>query len=228
MPPCIPQLYPTLPSCASSPDQLSIGEVVFSKSFLKQSARSSGFIKRSRKINPLNLLASLLEQALRGSPSYNDLASIMVCPEGDTPSRQAVALRLNKEFEVFLQSLLNQIIAGKINQDIKTGRLAVANFRHYLRVLVQDSTVIQLPTALFPSFSGVSNGTSTVCNARIQAVYDLLSAELIEFSIDPYSKNDLRAAPELKLNAGDLVLRDRGYLSAGEIQRHFEAAADFI
>lgn len=152
----------------------------------------------------------------------------MVCPEGDTPSRQAVALRLNKEFEVFLQSLLSQVISGKINQDIKTGRLPVADFRHYQRVLVQDSTVIHLPTALFPFFSGVSNGTSTVCNARIQAVYDLLSAELIEFSINPYSKNDLSAAPELELKPGDLVLRDRGYLTASEIQRHCDAKADFI
>jgi hypothetical protein len=38
----------------------------------------------------------------------------------------------------------------------------------------------------------------------------LLDRRLIGFSIDPYSKNDLAAAPELPLQQGDLVLRDRG------------------
>ena len=48
------------------------------------------------------------------------------------------------------------------------------------------------------------------------------------FSIDAYSKNDVSAAPELELRPGDLVLRDRGYLSVGEIQRHQQAGAHFI
>ena len=95
-------------------------------------------------------------------------------------------------------------------------------------MIVQDSTVIKLPTALFPSFSGVSNGHSTVCNARIQAVYDLIGGKLIEFSIDPCSRNDLAAAPELEIREGDLVLGDRGYLTAREIQRHVDCGADFI
>jgi hypothetical protein len=51
---------------------------------------------------------------------------------------------------------------------------------------------------------------------------------LISFSIDSYSKNDLKAAPELELLEGDLVLRDRGYLTHGEIHRHIEAKADCI
>ena len=101
-------------------------------------------------------------------------------------------------------------------------------FAGYQRVLVQDSTIIKLPTHLFDDFSGVSNAHSKVCNARVQATYDLLALRLIDFSIDPYSKNDLQAAPELSLAAGDLVLRDRGYLFPNEIQRHTDAGADCI
>ncbi len=93
---------------------------------------------------------------------------------------------------------------------------------------MQDSTVIKLPGWLFDKFSGVCNATSSVCNARIQVVFDLLTAKLVKFSIDPYSKNDLTAAPDLDLLEGDLVLRDRGYLTAAEIQRHTDAAADYI
>jgi len=93
---------------------------------------------------------------------------------------------------------------------------------------VQDSTIIKLPGHLFPDYSGVSNGQSSVCNARIQATYDLLGSRLVGFSIDSYSKNDLAAAPELPIQEGDLVLRDRGYLVLDEVQRHLDAGADCI
>ena len=217
------------PPTKTNPNQLSIGEVLFSQEYLDQAARDSGFVKRkSRKINPINLLASLVEESLLGSPSYNDLAARIETNDGVDPSRQAIGLRLNESFEDFLKILLGHVISLKVNQDIEAGKLAALNFRGYQRVLVQDSTVIKLPAALFLEFSGVSNGTSTVCNARIQAVYDLISGKIIEFSIDSYSKNDLAAAPELEIMEGDLVLRDRGYLTAGEIQRHMDRGADFI
>lgn len=208
---------------------MSIGEVLFSQEFLDQAAHDSGFVKRkSRKINPLNLLASLVEESLLGSPSYNDLAARIETNDGVDPSRQAIGLRLNESFEDFLKTLLGHVISLKVNADIEAGKFAALSFKGYQRVLVQDSTIIKLPAALFPEFSGVSNGTSTVCNARIQAVYDLVSGKIIEFSIDSYSKNDLAAAPELEIMKGDLVLRDRGYLTAGELQRHINLGADFI
>jgi len=120
------------------------------------------------------------------------------------------------------------VIGGKVNGLDTAETPPSAGFRGYRRVLVQDSTIVKLPTWLFPRFSGVSNQTSSVCNARIQAVFDLISARLLDFSIDSYTRNDIAAAPDLGLREGDLVLRDRGYLSAAEIQRHLEAGADFI
>jgi hypothetical protein len=45
----------------------------------------------------------------------------------------------------------------------------------------------------------VANAQTKVCNARIQATYNLLDHHLVAFSIDPYSKNDLAAAPDLLL-----------------------------
>lgn len=96
------------------------------------------------------------------------------------------------------------------------------------RILVQDSTILKLPAWLFESFSGVANAHTTVCNARIQAVYDLMSLSFVHFSVDTYSRNDLAAAPALQLEAGDLVLRDRGYLTNGEIERHLQAGAHCI
>jgi hypothetical protein len=92
----------------------------------------------------------------------------------------------------------------------------------FKRILVQDSTIIQLPAKLFPSFSGVTNHAVTVCNARIQGVSDLCAGQFISFSIDPYSYNDLLAAPQIEAQPGDLVLRDRGYFlieNIGELKK---------
>lgn len=105
---------------------------------------------------------------------------------------------------------------------------ADVRFRGYSRVLVQDSTILKLPIHLFADFSGVSNGESSVCNARIQATYDLVNFRLLDFSIDPYSRNDLAVAAQLPLREGDLSLRDRGYLVLNELQRHLDAGADCI
>ena len=173
------------------------------------------------------MLAAICEQSMVGSPSFNDIAIHIESNSLHMPSRQAVANRCNEAFEIFIQSVLEHVMAGRTS----AGSVGVphdVSFRDYKRVLVQDSTIIMLPKALFPEYSGVSNGHSTVCNARIQATYDLLSGRLVAFSIDPYSKNDMAAAPELELQPGDLVLRDRGYLTAGEIQRHRASGADCI
>lgn len=116
----------------------------------------------------------------------------------------------------------------RIRENAGAGETAPAGFRGLRRALVHDSTVIKLPAGLFEIFSGVANAHSAVCNARIQAAYDLVCGRLVSFSIDPYSKNDLSAAPELELMEGDLVLRDRGYLTAAEMQRHRDAGASFI
>jgi hypothetical protein len=125
----------------------------------------------------------------------------------------------------FVQPILALILAAKIPVTEKATELCRKRFK---RVLVQDSSVIRLPAKLFAQFSGVSNGSTQVCNARVQVTYDVLAKSFVKFSIDAYSKNDLVAAPELELRKGDLTLRDRGYLLSSEIRRHLEVGADCI
>jgi hypothetical protein len=219
-----PHAVPAIP-----PGQISIGTVLFTEADLRQLARDLKFTRRTpRKIDILNLFASLCAECLQGSPSCNDLAAQIQTQSGQTPSRQAVSLRLNQAFENILQRLLEKVIREKTSGGGQAADGPLPVFRHYRRVLVQDSTIIQLPGHLFEDFSGVANAHGSVCNARIQATYNLLDHGLLAVSIDPYSKNDLAAAPELSLQPGDLSLRDRGYLLADEIQRHRAAGADCL
>ena len=135
--------------------------------------------------------------------------------------------RINEKCQSVLEWLLQKAFEQKLASSSLDGSSAEF-LTSYQRVVVQDSTIIQLPSWLYEDFSGVSNGSSKVCNCRIQATYDILNKRFIDFSIDPYSKNDLAAAPELELQPGDLVLRDRGYLTKSEMQRHQNNQADFI
>jgi hypothetical protein len=188
--------------------------------FITQAALQSGWLKRSpRKITPACLFDAVCFESSHGSASFNDVASRI----HTLPSRQAVAQRMNESALLFFQHCLAALI------DPKT---AAANtppwLGRYQRVILQDSTVLRLPAWLFDTFSGVTNAITTVCNARVQAVYDLKNRRFLDFSIDAYSKNDLLCAPALKLQKGDLVLRDRGYLIADELQRHLDAGADCI
>jgi hypothetical protein len=125
----------------------------------------------------------------------------------------------------FFQSILEHIMLSKCGpKDLdfitKQGR--------FKRILLQDSTIIKLPFRLFEIFSGVKNAHTAVCNARIQGIYDLLSGHFLQFSIDPYSKNDQAAALEIPVQAGDLVLRDRGYFRIPVVAQHKQAGADSI
>lgn len=189
----------------------------------------TGWQKRSpRKITPAALLTTLCAQSLGGTMSFNDMATALNFISGRQPSRQSVAERFAPPCLEMIQTVLRMATAKRISTSMQDEVLAQGLVSRYSRVLVQDSTIIELPGWLFDTFSGVANGASQVCNARIQATYDLKNMCFEAFSIDAYSKNDLSAAPELELRPGDLVLRDRGYLTMGEIQRHQQAGADFI
>lgn len=191
-------------------------------------AKQSAFRERSaRKITAAALLAAICHLCIRTSPSCNDLAAHIARHTLGDPSRQAVHLRLKDTFELFLDKLLAWIIARRCTPADKAPGIAKL-FRGYSRVIIQDSTVLQLPDHLYAHFSGVRNAHKSTCAARVQAVYDLITGSLLRFSIDAYSKNDRSAAPELSLRNGDLVLRDRGYLTTDELRRHREAGADCI
>ena len=189
-------------------------------------AFDSCFMKRqSKKIDAPDFLVLMCMESQKGSPSYNDLVARFDAVYNVSASKQALWKRVNESCVMFFKSVLSQVIKQKVaNIDID----ALNSTGKYKRVIIQDSTIIKLPLRLFSIFSGVSNLHNSVCNARIQGVHKLVSGRFIHFSIDPYSKNDLSAAPELEIRQGDLVLRDRGYYTNGEMSRHVKEQADCI
>lgn len=186
-------------------------------------ARETGFSQRSGgKIAASDLLAHFCTEAIKGTVSNNDIAATMQAETDVSASRQAYWLRLDGAGLAFFKAILAKVICSKVTPDVW------ALCPVYRRILIQDSTIIQLPAKLFACFAGVKNATSSSCNARIQGIYDLCAGRFVQFAIDPYRKSDLVSAPEIQVEAGDLVLRDRGYFWLSVMAAHKTKGADTI
>lgn len=203
-----------------------IDSMPISASLINTMAISEGFQVRKGAVSPVDFLYSVCCLSVEGTVSFNDMAARLDAGTTASVSRQAIAKKMGKaSCAGFLKKILALAIAGRIGPR-EAGRLRGEG--GFGRILVQDSTIVKLPARLFGLYSGVSNGSSSVCNARVQCVYDLLAENFVSFDITSYSVNDLAAAPGLALRKGDLVIRDRGYLSSAEVERHLLAGADCI
>lgn len=189
---------------------------------INQLSVQTGFIKRCRKIKAVEFLIYMITESLRGCISYNDLAATIQFETGTMASRQAYHNKVSHASVRFFKAILAIIMYAKTYAAIPS------QFRQFKRILVQDSTVIKLPSKLMGVFSGVRNAHTQVCNTRIQCVYDLLAGSFTQWSMHSYSKNDLAVANELDVRAGDLILRDRGYFAPKEFRRIIEAHGEFI
>jgi len=181
--------------------------------------------RQPKKIDPYNFLGLVCTLAVLDTPSFNSIAAKYSIDYNVLTSKQSINKKMKKECLEFFMSILALTINNRLK---RMGAETMLLIKEHKRVLVQDSTIIKLPLRLFGSFSGMNNGAASVCAARIQGVYDIVSGVFLDFSIDPYSKNDLLAAPQLTICKNDLVLRDRGYFTVNEVQRHIDVNADCI
>ena len=206
---------------------LSLAQLGIGPEALRRMAFACGFcVRRSGKIKVGDVLVHMCLESTKGTVSYNDMAARIEGCTGVGVSRQAYWERFDETGVLLFQQVLACVLDSKCRARKEFGELVKVGA--YERILLQDSTVIQLPANLFAAFSGVKNATSTVCNARIQCVYDLKAGTFVKFTIDPYSKNDFLATLEIDLRPGDLVLRDRGYFTIEAVRQHIAAGAHCI
>jgi hypothetical protein len=189
---------------------------------LLELAKDTGFIQRVRKIDSLDFMHALTIESIHGIASYNDVAVSFENEREISISRQAIWKKVTESCVDYFKLVLALVILGKSKKYYKEAEINKYKFK---RILIQDSTIIRLPKRLFELYSGVSNAYSSVCHARIQGIYDLLSGRFISFTINPYSKNDQACVSYMKIEKDDLTLRDRGYLTKDEIKRHLQTGA---
>jgi hypothetical protein len=173
-------------------------------------ARQSGFLKRTpRKIPLPDFLLALVALAAETVLSLERIAVVVGLVAKVSYSKQALAKRLNDKVEQFLAQ-----VAAALFGDLGRGTSTQGLFRHFHRVLIEDSTVEALPDHLADLFPGGRNQRPQKrASLKIQFVADLLNSTLVQCSLSGYTRNDQSASGDILAVAqrGDLIIRDLGY-----------------
>lgn len=186
-------------------------------------ARQSGFVERTpRKISPVNFLLGFFIVTLSQGNSLTALATTIGLIASCTISKQAIDQRIKQPLLKFLELILAACLSITIKKGYHTAAYVTSVLCQFHRVLVQDSTCIQLPEKLakyFPGSKNAKNKSSAI--AKIQTVFDLLSERFVYFRLSPFTRNDQSAAMDIFsiLRVGDLVIRDLGYFVLSAFQR---------
>lgn len=146
-----------------------------------------------------------------------------------TISFQAIAKRLNRKSLIFVKSLIGLGMAR--NTSLKSCINNLGGLAFFNRVLIEDSTCIKLPSALFSEFPGSRNQfDKNVSVARIQLCVDIKNGDYVNFGVNSYRDNDHSYASNIiaLLKPNDLVLRDLGYASYDSFMKISEEKAYYI
>lgn len=146
---------------------------------LRKLSYETGFTKRvSKKIDAIDFLTLMCLESQKESPSFNHMAARIDTIRNTSVSKQAIGKKYNENCVAFFQAVLSRVIQSKITESVPDLNTLS---KKYKRLIIQDSTIIKLPFRLFNFFSGVSNAYYSVCNVRIQCVYELLSGRFLFF-----------------------------------------------
>jgi IS4 transposase len=177
---------------------------------LQSLAQSSGFLqRRPKKLSLEALLQSVLWSLCSSHYSLSQWAAQLSALQSKLFSKQALHRRCNQRLVDFLHQTLAAVL-GKLSQ----ADCSIEFLRRFKRVLVQDSTALQLHPVLAKYFPGCGNQRqAAMAGLKIQAIFDLCSQCWIHFQLSGSSANDQQASSLIleHLQAGDLVIRDLGY-----------------
>ncbi len=177
-------------------------------------SRATGFVKRDPlKARCDKFLLGFLNAVFNHESSLMCIAFSIGQLINDTISKVAVRKQLNSGFATFL----NRILAVVLSDQLQSRQPIVKSksLSSFANVYFQDSTTISLSAKLASVFPGSGNKTGKrTATLKIQLIYSALSEHFSRFEIGSFRDNDQKASPLiLKVaRAGDLVIRDLGYL----------------
>lgn len=197
----------------------------FKESHLDEVARQTGFVKRRSKFTPSMMLDTLLfNPVISSEQSLNGLCSHLGMQQGLRMARQSLDERFNERGVKFLEELLvRSMVQLRLNES------GLSSFSQFNRVLIKDSTAFELPSSMTAPFPGKGGSTSSAA-VSIQFEYDLKTIALSRLLATPDSKNDHEESAKTldDIKAGDLLIRDLGYVSMDYMEQVAERNAYYI
>jgi hypothetical protein len=211
-----------------------------SKLDIEKGSYATKFIKRrDGKINGELYVASFFFMILSGGTTlYNWTLQLCRLVDGLKLSEQGLERKLEFRQVNFAKWLLSKSLRTQLNTVVSSSKgnkpeeleKTALDLKHFNRVLLQDSTCINVPKNLadfFPS-SFVKQGKSAT--ARIQLTMDLLSDNYEQISLGSFRDNDGKASDSILeiIQPKDLILRDKGYWSLNVFKAIDEHEAYFL
>jgi hypothetical protein len=197
----------------------------FSTTDLEELARRSKFVQRESKLNGQIFLELIIfNQTSLKFESLEDVAIRFACHRGSDITRQSVHERYNEYAVVFLKAALEKLL----NQQLRC-QVSLTQFKSFKRVLIKDSTCFQVAESLAADFPG-SGGSGSSAAVRLQFEYDLLAGQITALKLGAFNEQDATdsLATIEQTQAGDLILRDLGYMNLKVLPKILAAGASFL
>jgi len=188
---------------------------------MKFSIEKFRFFNRERyKLLGFDFLVSLLVSSCEGAHSTLEKMSEIVTRVNHKVkiSAQALMKRINQETSVqFLKSVYSKILKEKILslEDIPAELLV-----HFSKILLQDSSVINLHEKLQEHFKG-SGGRASKASAKFDVIYDWKSKNYEQIILTDRGEADQKLGLKIDdfITENSLVIRDLGYLRIDSLIR---------
>lgn len=182
----------------------------------------------------------------------DEFIKTMILPsEGlSTDSLKGLCFRMrefNPEAQLSSQALcerINDISASRLMQGVFSKLLLQAQsylmkdcpklievFKDFNRVLIEDSTVIELSERLQSDYPGTNRGgKGSKSQVKIDIIHDIVRGTLVDAKIYPGNKNDVSIANRILkyVECKDLIIRDLGYFTLDSLQAITQGNAYFL
>lgn len=197
---------------------------------INQLGKQTGFtLRKPKKITAELFIVSFFNVMLKKCYSLRQWAIEVSLLTGKPVSFQAIAKKLQFRQLRFIKALLLKGLDEQLDSDYF--RWSKSNGDLFKRILIEDSTCIQLPHSLSQYYPGNrrQNGPKKAV-ARIQLCLDLLSNSFKNLDLKSFCDHDATHSTEILnyLKQGDLVLRDLGYSKISVFRSIIEFKAYFI
>ena len=194
-----------------TPSTLAMLTEFFTTETIEQTARRTGFVKRTSKITGKIFLA-LMTFGLwsDGKTTLAQLATkVTQLGTHQEVSAEAIHQRMNQHAVSFLQDMIRQALAKlQTLEHVCDDNL----FAFFTKVYIADSTGFGLPACLEQLFPG-SGGSASKAGAKIQLVWEYKRSILDHFALTPWNIPDQKYVDKVVALAqkGSLFLFDLGY-----------------
>ena len=147
-------------------------------------------------------------------------------------SSQAISKRINSSAaSALMKGVFNELLMKVHEKIIYSCSKLAEGIKDFNRVLVEDSSIIQLNEKLEVKYKGTNRGgCAGKAQVKINLITDIGKGQLIEATLFRGNKSDRGNAEKIIsiIKEGDLIIRDLGYFTISAFKKIADANAYFL